>query len=117
MNRIGIKITKISVGVQELETFNGREWTLKVADIRDDLKLLEGKAFDDGTSVLMLSFTGKGALFTLCHAIPGRAGDLVSAWIFIPAEVSLAADEVCGILERVNAEISKPQVEDWKAIE
>jgi hypothetical protein len=117
MNKIGIKITKISVGVQELETFNGGEWTLKVADIRDDLKLLEGKAFDDGTSVLMLSFTGKGALLTLCHAIPGRAGDLVSAWIFIPAEVSLAADEVCGILERVNAEISKPQVEDWKAIE
>ena len=116
MNKIGIKITKISSGVQELETFNGGEWTRKVSDIRTDLKSVKGNALDDGVPVLMVSFTRDGSIVTVCHAIPGRAGDLVSAWIFFPVEISISAEEEYAIIERVKEEIAKPNVESWDAM-
>lgn len=116
MNKIGIKITKISGGVQELETFNGGDWTRKVSDIRSDMKLLDGKALEDGTPILMLSFLTKGCLITVCHAIPGRAGDLVSAWIHIPAEIAISAEEECAVIEQVEAELAKSNVENWDTI-
>ena len=117
MNKIGLKLTKISAGVQELLTVNGDDWTRKVVDIRADLKLLSGKALEDGVPVLMVSFTSKGSLITLCHTIPGRSGDLVSAWIFIPAEISISAAEEYSIIEMMQTELAKPQVENWNYLE
>lgn len=116
MSNIGIKITKISGGVQELKTFNGGEWTRKVSDIRTETKLIGGKAWDEGAPVLMLSFLNRGSITTVCHAIPGRAGDLVSAWIYIPAEIVVPAEEEVSIIEQVKAELAKPNVENWDAL-
>lgn len=116
MSKIGIKITKISGGVQDLETFNGGEWTRKVSDIRTEMKLIGGKAWDEGAPVLMLSFLNRGSITTVCHAIPGRAGDLVSAWIYIPAEIVVPAEEEVAIIEQVKAELAKSDVENWDAL-
>ena len=117
MNKLGLKITKISAGVQELLTLNGGDWTRKVVDLRNDIKSLSGQRFEDGACVLMVSFTTQGSLLTLFHTIPGRSGDLVSAWIFVPTEVSISADEEFSVIEQVKSEILRPQVENWNRME
>lgn len=117
MSKIGLKVTKISGGVQEILTINGGDWTRKVVDIRSDIKVLSGKALEEGADVLMLSFLPNGSLLTLFHTIPGRSGDLVSAWIFIPNNCVITADEELALLQRVRAELSKSQVNDWAELE
>lgn len=116
MSKIGVKIIKISSGVQELESFNVGEWTRKVSDIRTDIKALSGKALEEGAPFLMVSFVRDGSIVTVCHDIPGRAGDLVSAWIFFPVDINISAEEQKYVIERVNQEIAKPNVENWDAI-
>ncbi len=117
MSKIGLKVTKISSGVQEILTINGGEWTRKVVDIRPDIKALSGRALEEGRDVLMLSFVPSGSLLTLFHTISGRGGDLVSAWIFIPNNCAVTADEELALLQRVSAELSKSQVNDWTELE
>lgn len=117
MSKIGLKVTKISSGVQEILTINGGEWTRKVVDIRPDIKALSGKALEEGREVLMLSFVPTGSLLTLFHTISGRGGDLVSAWIFIPSDCAATADEELSLLQQVSTELSKSQVNDWAELE
>lgn len=117
MNKIGLKITKISAGAQELLTLNGGDWTRKVVDLRDDVKCLSGPAWDNGGTVLMVSFIPSGSIVTLCRYISGRSGDMVSAWIHLPAGISITADEERTLIEQVKATISQSQVENWDALE
>lgn len=117
MSKIGLKVTMISAGVQEILTLNGGEWTRKVVDIRSDIKALSGKAFEDGADVLMLSFVPNGSLLTLFHTLKGRSGDLLSAWMFIPNNCAVSADEEMMLLQQVKAELAKSQVQDWSALE
>lgn len=117
MNKIGLKLTKISGGVQELLTVNEGDWTRKAVDIRTDINSLNGKALDDGTPVLMVSFIPTGCLLTLCRTISGRSGDLVSAWAFIPCEIAVTAEEELAVIEQLKAELAKPRAENWDELE
>ena len=116
MSKIALKITKISGGAQDLATFNPGEWTRKVSDIRSEMKLLSGNSLIAGEPVILLSYTEKGILLTLCHYIPGRSGDLVSAWVFFPAEIDISAAEQLRIINCVKAEITKSEVENWDSL-
>lgn len=117
MSKIGLRVTKISGGVQELLTINGGEWTRKVVDIRTDIKVLTGRSLEEGADVLMLSFIPNGSLLTLFHTITGRSGDLVSAWIFIPNDIDINADDEMYLLMQVKQELSKTQVDSWGQLE
>ena len=118
MSKIGLRVTKISSGVQELMTINGSEWTRKVVDIRTDIKVLSGKSLEEGDEdVMMLSFIPTGTLFTLFHTITGRSGDLVSAWIYFPVDISITDETELEIINKVRTELSKSQVESWSELE
>lgn len=117
MSTLGIKINRISQGVQDLRTINPGEWTQHVIDIRNDMRLLQGDALSHGGFVLLLSNISTGNLLTLCRYIPGRGSDLVSAWIYIPANIVISAAEVISILNKVKTELSNPSISDWSPLE
>ena len=117
MSKIGLKVTKISSGVQEIMTINGGDWTRKVVDIRTDIKVLSGTALEEGEDVIMLSFIPTGSLITLFHTITGRSGDLISAWIYFPGDSAITAEEELEAIERVKIEISKSKVDDWNVLQ
>lgn len=117
MITLGLKITRISSGVQELMTINAGDWTHQVVDIRNNMKCLNGDPLDKGTFVLMTSNTNDGYLLTLCRYIAGRGSDMLTAWIYVPANAQISVEEEMTVLGTVQRELSKSSIDDWQILE
>ena len=101
MSKIDIAIKVTSDGAGEPIAITGGEWTQNVIDIRQVLNSLQGLDVE-GRVVRILSFTDEGAIVTLARLVPGRGGDNVAAWIFIPSHVGITGSEVVDILEKTE---------------
>lgn len=112
MNTLGLKITRISAGVQELLTINDGDWTRYVVDVRNYMKYLSNFVSDNGFFVMLLSNADKGQLITLCRNIAGRASDMLTAWIYVPNNISIPVSEELEVIEFVKTELSKSSITD-----
>lgn len=108
MSKIDIAIKVTSDGASEPYAVHGGEWTRYAIDIRQLLDNLTG--MDDYKQVArILSFTDDGCIVTLARLVPGRGGDNVAAWIFIPANADITGNEVVGIVEKTESVIASSQ--------
>lgn len=105
MNKLGLRIYRFQAGPFVTLTVNGEEddWTKKVVDIRDILKLYKE---DVSKSVMFMSFSESGAYITIARLISGRTGDNIAAWIYIPNTIDISGDEMIRVIDVVKKELS-----------
>lgn len=104
MNKIGFRIYRFKEGPSIGLTVNEGDWTKKVVDIRDILKLYNSE--DESKFAMFMSFSENGAYITIARSISGRGGDNTAAWIYIPNNLEVTGSEIIPIIEVVKEELS-----------
>ena len=117
MNKLGFAIKLASQGAGNAIECNKGQWTSKVVDIREYLKLFNGLQGTDNI-VTFMSFDESGCFLTLLRAISGRMGDFLSGWIYIPNTIEATGDDimnaynyVCNILSQSNLSECKDDID------
>lgn len=112
-NKLGLKIVRINQGYTDLLEINGdQKWTKNVWDIRKDLENIDN--LDGSSAVLMLTSIDTGHMLTVASLIDGRITDCISAWIHIPATISVSGKELVELVESAKKEILANERNDEK---
>ena len=103
--KLGLKITRsqggfaFGIGVNE-DTF----WTRYIRDLRDDLRSLSD--FNPGNRVLMLSSNQAGNLLAVISQTESRPGEIMTAWIYLPLNITISGEELARVLEVTGEELA-----------
>lgn len=112
-NKLGLKIVRTNQGYTEPLEINGDSaWTKNVRDIRKDLENIDN--LDGSSAVLMLTSIHTGHMLTVASLIEGRITDYISAWIHIPATISVSGKELVELVESAKKEILANERNDEK---
>lgn len=111
MNKLGFAIKLASQGASNAIECNKGQWTNKVVDIREYLKLFSGLMGTDNI-VTFISFDEGGCFLTQLRAIPGRIGDFLSGWIYIPNTIEVTGDDIMSAYRYVRSILSKSSLND-----
>lgn len=104
MNKIGFRIYRFKEGPSVGLTVNEGDWTKKVVDIRDILKLYNSEG--ESKFAMFMSFSENGAYITIARPISGRGGDNTAAWIYIPNNIEVSGVDILPIIDVVKEELS-----------
>ena len=107
MNKIGFRIYRFKEGPSVGLTVNEGDWTKKVVDIRDILKLYNSE--DESKFAMFMSFSENGTYITIARSISGRGGDNTAVWIYIPNDIEVTGSDIISIIEVVKEELSAPK--------
>nr|DAO57659.1 MAG TPA: hypothetical protein [Herelleviridae sp.] len=113
MNKLGFTITRANQGVAKLIECNKGDWSSKVVDVRDYLKLFSGLQGTDN-SITFISFDEGGCFLNQLRAISGRAGDNLCGWIYIPNTIDITSEEIKEAYEFVEKILSQSNINDSK---
>ena len=103
--KLGLKITRsqsgfaFGIGVNE-DTF----WTRYIRDLRDDIRALSD--FNPGKRVMMLSSNQAGNLLTVISLTEDRPGEILSAWIYLPLNITISGEELADVLQKTGEELA-----------
>ena len=119
MNKLGFAIKLASNGVLMPVVCNKDQWTNKVVDIRDFLKLFNGLAYIEqghqvstGNFTTFISFDEEGCFLVLFKALSGRFGDFLSGWIYIPNTIEATGDDIMNTYNYVHNILSQSNLND-----
>jgi len=107
MNKIGFQIKRVSAGASDGITVNDGEWSRKVVDSRDVIKLCDVNG--GGRFIMFMSFGVDGTYLTVMRPITGRDGDNVAAWMYIPNEIDIDGATIADLVAKVKNELLQPQ--------
>lgn len=116
MNKIGFKIFRAYQGYADIHTVNEGNWTSRVVDCSNYLRFYD--TVDPKRHALFLSFSEQGTYITIVRKYPGREGDHISAWIFIPTEVQISDLDTAALVDDAlntitgNGEIDKVRLNE-----
>lgn len=113
MNKLGFAIKLASQGAGNAIECNKGQWTNKVVDIREYLKLFNGLQGTDNI-VTFMSFDEGGCFLTQLRAISGRVGDFLSGWIYIPNTIDVSGEDVMNTYNYVRNILSQSNLSDLK---
>jgi hypothetical protein len=102
--KVGLRILRFKEGSSLLTTFNDGDWTKKVIDIRDILKMYDTS--DVSKFAMFMSFSESGTYITIARPISGRGGDNIAAWIFIPNDIEIDGPTTVKLVQNVKDAIS-----------
>ncbi|SHK80647.1 hypothetical protein [Xylanibacter ruminicola] len=121
MNKLGFAIKFAHEGVYMPIVCNSGQWTNKVVDIRDFLKLFTGLAYNEqghqvstGNSATFISFDEGGCFLVLFKAISGRFGDFLSGWIYIPNTIEATGEDIINTYNYVRNILSQSNLTEYK---
>lgn len=113
MNKLGFAIKLASQGASNAIECNKGQWTNKVVDIREYLKLFDGLQGTDNI-VTFMSFDDEGCFLTQFRAISGRVGDFLSGWIYIPNTIDATGEEIMSAYNYVQNILSQSNLSGLK---
>lgn len=113
MNKLGFAIKLASLGAGNAIECNKGQWTNKVVDIREYLKLFNGLQGTDNI-VTFMSFDENGCFLTQLRSISGRVGDFLSGWIYIPNTIDATGEEIMSAYNYVRNILSQSNLSDLK---
>lgn len=113
MNKLGFAIKLASQGASNAIECNKGQWTNKVVDIREYLKLFNGLQGTDNI-VTFMSFDEEGCFLTQFRAISGRVGDFLSGWIYIPNTIDATGEEIMSAYNYVQNILSQSNLSGLK---
>lgn len=115
--KLGFAINYASEGLTTALVCNKGQWTNKVIDVREYLKMFSGLAIQSqshqestGNKLTFLSFDESGCLLTIAKAISGRWGDFLACWIYIPNSVVIDGEQVVGICRFASGVIDESNI-------
>lgn len=112
MNKLGFAIKLASQGAGNAIECNKGQWTNKVVDIREYLKLFNGLQGTDNI-VTFMSFDEGGCFLTQLRAISGRVGDFLSGWIYIPNTIEASGEDIMNTYNYVRNILSQSNLNDY----
>ena len=112
MNKLGFAIKLASKGASNAIECNKGQWTNKVVDIREYLKLFNGLQGTDNI-VTFMSFDESGCFLTQLRAISGRIGDFLSGWIYIPNTIEASGEDVMNTYNYVRNILFQSNLNDY----
>lgn len=101
MNKLGFVLQVTSSGAGNRIECNSGTWIKNVVDCRLDLDLFTGLRGLSNT-VTSMQFSEFGCYIMSRRCIDGRSGDCICGWLFIPAGLDIADDEVMYTFRIVN---------------
>ena len=113
MNKLGFVIRLASQGAGNAIECNKGQWTNKVVDICEYLKLFNGLQGTDNI-VTFMSFDEGGCFLTQFRAISGRLGDFLSGWIYIPNTIDISGSDVLDAYNFVRRILRESNLNDLK---
>lgn len=115
--KLGFAINYASEGLTTALVCNKGQWTNKVMDIREYLKMFSGLAIQSqshqestGNKLTFLSFDENGCMLTIAKAISGRWGDFLACWIYIPNSVVIDGEQVVSICRFASGVIDESNI-------
>jgi hypothetical protein len=115
MNKLGFAIKVASQGAVNAIECNKGQWTNKVVDIREYLKLFNCLQGTDNT-VTFIKFDEGGCFLTQLRAISGRGGDFLSGWIYIPNTIEVTGDDILNAYKYVRDILSLSNINESKVL-
>ena len=113
MNKLGFAIKLANGGAGDAIVFNKEQWTRKVVDIREYLKLFNGLR-DTNNIVTFMSFDEGGCFLTQLRAISGRPNDFLSGWIYIPNTIEVSGEDIINAYNYARNILSMSNITDKK---
>lgn len=110
MNKIGFVIKAVSGGAHDILTCNDGTWKKNVVDPRDYLRMFSALGETDST-LTAISFSQYGCYIMLLRPIFGRAGDCLSAWLFIPNNIVIGDDSIFEVYKYVKEVLKLSSIE------
>ena len=105
--KLGLKICKTSDGFQQVLEINGNpEWTKYVEDIRSSFQSLGNFYSKESASLIAYRSIESGRFYIFSSPLPGRDGDMINAWLYIPWEIQIAGKTLANFIEEIGAAIS-----------
>lgn len=104
MNKTGIAITVTSNGMSRPVVANPGEWTRHICDIRPILGCIDPPC--DSASqhpLIYMTFSATGTYIAVVREISGRAGDNVTAWLYIPDLIDIRGEEIAATIEHLDS--------------
>lgn len=113
MNKTGIAITVTSNGMSQPVIANPGQWTRHISDIRPILGCITPSCDSSSPHPLIyMTFSSTGTYIAVARAISGRAGDNVTAWLYIPDHIDIHGDEIASIIEHLDSLIKADRLPD-----
>lgn len=109
MKKLGFKIIRFRQGPQTLLSVNGGEWERKVVDIGDTLKIFSSEDMDK--FAMFMSFSEKGTYLTIAKFIPGRLGEYIAAWIYVPNDLDVTGEQLVILIEQIKQSLLSNRIE------
>ena len=108
--KLGLILKITNTGESETFSINKHEaWARYASDARSAIKELQGFDGSDKTVFLLKFLGGIGYLLSVIKSRPegsGRVNDNTAAWIFVPSEAIVSANEMEQVLKQVEEAIS-----------
>lgn len=106
MSKLQLYITKSANEFKPLYNINpSEEIRNHITDLREAVKQIDYNAEEKNIFYLLKS-TNEGTFVTVLRTIPTRAGDHLAAWIYIPSEMVISADDLEGIVKLTTKKVS-----------
>lgn len=116
MNKLGFTICSANGGLQKHIVCNKDQWTDKVNDTREYIKLFDGLQYtgieEEGNIVTFMSFDEGGCFLTQQKSIPGRVNDFLSGWLYIPNTIDATGEEIIEAYQFVRKIVSQTNITD-----
>lgn len=115
MKKIGLIIKNTRMGEEIICQFNARangqfeQWASGLPDARDYIKKISG--FDrSGKIAYVIKFFGEnGMVVGIIKTGNGRAGDNITAWLHVPADIDMAKLKIVEIIQAIEEQFSSPE--------
>lgn len=113
MNKLGFEIVRTKNGLTPTLICNEGSWNYNIIDVGGYLKLFSDIDTTD-RFITFLSFDANGCFLTLLRGIPGRAGDNLSGWIYIPNTIEITGEEINTAYNFVHNVLLMSDITDYK---
>ena len=114
MRTLGFKIIRFRQGPQEILSVNDGEWDRKVVDIGDTLKIFSSE--DKDKFALFMSFSENGTYLTIAKFIPGRPGEYLAAWIYVPNNLDVEGEMLESLIKEIKQSMLSNKIEGLKEL-
>lgn len=114
MKTLGFKIIRFRQGPQEILSVNDGEWDRKVVDIGDTLKIFSSE--DKDKFAFFMSFSENGTYLTIAKFIPGRPGEYLAAWIYVPNNLDVEGEKLESLIKEIKQSMLSNKTEGLKEL-
>lgn len=110
MIQLGLGFQVTQNGNNGPKLINEGPWSKHITDLRDMLSVLHAKGICCYNIPIVFSYSSEGMFITLLREIKGRQKDNTSAFIYVPKQTEISAEELYNVVTKVKMELGKSSI-------